>query len=248
MVAAMLLNLQLVFDCFDPDEIMRFWGRALGYNSELCAMTPDELTQWRTGFPQFDGRGRIDDADGRRMPVYIQKVPEAKSVTNRLRPEIAVTDVGAFGETLSALGAKQLDDVWADIEGNEFTLTNGSPQARLRTIVIDAEDPERLLSFWADATGYVVSGDRCDPPPGATYVLPFTDGTPRSLDLIPGLRFVRTNEPKRVKNRLHLDVHVPDADASRDRLVAAGATLLQWDTEHVLADPEGNEFCVNAPS
>jgi hypothetical protein len=105
-----------------------------------------------------------------------------------------------------------------------------------------------MLEFWSAATGYVVSGDRCDPPPDAKYVLPFSDGTPRTLDLIPGLRFVATDEPKRVKNRLHLDLHVHHDVDARDQLVSMGASVLQWDSEHVLADPEGNEFCVNSPS
>jgi predicted enzyme related to lactoylglutathione lyase len=237
-------NLQLVFDCADPDEIMRFWGRALSYNNQFSRMTPDEVTEWRKGFPQFDGRGRMDDDDGRRMAMYCQKVPEPKSGRNRLRPEIAAPDAASFAEEVSHLGARQTNDAYADVEGNEFTIVEGSSERRLASIVIDALDPERMLEFWSDATGYLASGDRCDPPPGAKYVLPFSDGQPRELDLIPGLRFVTAEEPKLVKNRLHLDLHVADAEATRDRLVAAGATVRQWDTEHVLADPEGNEFCV----
>lgn len=228
----MIKNLQLVFDCSDPDEIMRFWGRTLEYTNQFATMTPAELTEWRKGFPQFDGRGRMDDEAGRRMPMYCQKVREAKSGRNRLRPEIAVPDLAAITER-------------RDTEGNEFTVIENGDEIRLRTIVIDARDPDRLLSFWSDATGYVVAGDRCDPPPDAKYVLPFTDGEPRTLDLIPGLRFVGSDEPKRVKNRLHLDLHVADPEATRDHLVSNGASVLQWDTEHVLADPEGNEFCVN---
>jgi predicted enzyme related to lactoylglutathione lyase len=58
-------------------------------------------------------------------------------------------------------------------------------------------------------------------------------------------------EGKVVKNRMHLDLHVPDIAAARDRLRSLGATLLQelpncigeycW---YLMADPEGNEFCV----
>jgi predicted enzyme related to lactoylglutathione lyase len=238
-------NLQLVFDCHDPDALMRFWGRALEYNNQFCAMAPEELTQWRKGFPQFDGRGRIDDADGRRMPVYTQKVPEPKSGRNRLRLEVAVPDRAAFDAKVAALGGAKTDGGYTDVEGNEFVVVEDRGATRLRSIVIDALDPQAQLAFWSQATGYVVSADRCDPPPGARYVLPFSDGQPRELDLIPGLRFVATNERKAVKNRLHLDVHVEDAQATRDRLVAAGATVLRWDDEHVLADPEGNELCVN---
>jgi hypothetical protein len=238
-----LLNLQLVFDCADPDEIMRFWGRALGYRNQFSAMTPAELTEWRKGFPQFDGRGRIDDEDGRRMSVYIQKVPEPKSGRNRLRPEVA----GADEDRLQTLGATRDGDEWTDVEGNEFTTVDDG-ELRMRTILVDAIDPARMLEFWSAATGYVVSGDRCDPPEGDTYVLPLSDGTPRELDLAPGLRFVASSAPKRFKNRLHLDLQARNAEKTRDELVALGATVLQWDSEHVLADPEGNELCVNSPS
>jgi hypothetical protein len=239
-----LKNLQLVFDCTEPDEIMRFWGRALHYNNQFVRWTAEEITEWRKGFPQFDGRGRMDDDDGRRMAIYIQKVPEPKAVRNRLRPEIAVPDIASFTDDVVALGGRKLDDQnFEDVEGNEFTVIEGGTERRLSSIEIDAVDPVRLLAFWVDATGYVASGNRCDPPPGARYVLPFSDGEARELDLIPGLRFVATDEPKRVKNRLHLDLQDSEAEATRDRLVAAGATVLQWDSENVLADPEGNEFC-----
>src|SRR2546425_6827171 len=104
---------------------MRFWGRVLAYKSEYSAMTADELTEWRKGFPQFDGRGRIDDADGRRMPIYIQKVPEPKSGPNRLRLEIAVPDTAAFSQEVAALGGTVSDDRCIDVEGNEFSIVEG---------------------------------------------------------------------------------------------------------------------------
>jgi hypothetical protein len=241
----MLLSLQLVFDCQDPDEMMRFWGRSLGYNNEFAAMTPEELTEWRKGFPQFDGRGRVDDQDFRRMPIYIQKVPEPKPGRNRLRLEIGVPRRDTFVEEIRAVGATQLEDGFADVEGNEFTIREGAAEARLECIEVDALDPQSLVDFWSAATGYVVTDSRCDPPPGAKYVLPFSDGEPRELDLIPGLRFVQASEPKRTKNRLHLDLHVTDPDTLRDDLVSRGATVWRWDDEHVLTDPEGNELCLN---
>ena len=52
-------------------------------------------------------------------------------------------------------------------------------------------------------------------------------------------------EPKTVKNRMHLDIVVEDMAAEADRLVALGARIL-WalDGSMVMADPEGNEFCI----
>src|SRR5687768_14022597 len=103
-------NLQLVFDCVDPDEIARFWGRALGYNNELVWKGPDDVREWRKGFPQYDGRGRIDDADGRRMAIYIQKVPEPKAGRNRLRLEVATADRASFESEVLALGGETTPD------------------------------------------------------------------------------------------------------------------------------------------
>ena len=54
-------------------------------------------------------------------------------------------------------------------------------------------------------------------------------------------------EPKTVKNRLHLDLHLPrhEAAAKRDLLVSLGGTLVgTFETFWVLTDPEGNELCV----
>jgi len=260
-----ILTVQLVFDCADPDEIMRFWGRALQYDNELVNMSPDDLREWRKGFPQYDGRGRIDDAGARRMPVYSQRVPEPKMGRNRVRLELAVTpaQLASTTDALRALGASGTGAELTDVEGNEFTVVaddamNGPV---LRSIVIDALDPDRMVDFWSQATGYVASGNRCDPPPGlrrfedGTLVV---SGTPiRSLplypnapdgdafDLVPGLTFVATDEPKRHKNRLHIDLWSNDGERHRDELIALGATVQRWDTDHVLLDPEGNEFCVS---
>ncbi|MFC6343180.1 VOC family protein, partial [Nocardioides hankookensis] len=61
--------------------------------------------------------------------------------------------------------------------------------------------------------------------------------------------FVRVPEPKTAKNRLHLDVAAPDVEAEVTRLVGLGATRVADTDEYgytwtVMADPEGNEFCV----
>jgi hypothetical protein len=64
------------------------------------------------------------------------------------------------------------------------------------------------------------------------------------LDLVPGLAIVRTEEPKQTKNRLHIDLHTSDAEAHQAQLRDLGATVQRWDSDHVMLDPEGNEFCV----
>jgi catechol 2,3-dioxygenase-like lactoylglutathione lyase family enzyme len=266
--AAAVVNwlVQIVFDCQDPDAIIRFWGRALQYRNDLCYASDEEIVAFRAAYPQYEGHGRIDDRELRRPPVYIQRVPEAKSGANRLRLEIAVpagsrADVAA---ELAGLGAVVHGDQFADVEGNEFSLreATGLAERKLASIVFDCLDPDRMVEFWSAATGFVPGEGRVDP---VDIGLRYSDGAfvldgrryghvtgmdaaparGQLFDLSPGLAFRPTGQPKRRKNRLHLDINSTDAQADRERLVGLGASVLQWDSEHVMADPEGNEFCLS---
>jgi len=247
--------LQLVVDCHDPDAVTRFWGRLLDYDSELARNTPEETRRFREDHPQFDGRGRIDDRQLRRMPIYLQRVPEPKQDRNRVRLEVTVPRGDrAPGDAL-------------DPEGNEYVVVvdESAREPRLSSIVIDALDPAALAAFWADATGFRLGADAtsCQPHAGAldwtghAFAHPAALGLdllhvtgtgappgPAPYDLTPSLSFSKTETPKATKNRLHLDLYALDPLLERERLVSRGATVLQWDTDHVLADPEGNEFCL----
>ena len=103
--------------------------------------------------------------------------------------------------------------------------------------IIDAADPAALGHWWATALGWVVV-DEAD---GDCEIRP-------APDRLPGLMFVRVREPKAHKNRLHLDFRPDDRDAEVDRLLALGAVRADIGQGEqswvVLADPEGNEFCV----
>ncbi|MET0888411.1 MAG: VOC family protein [Mycetocola sp.] len=108
---------------------------------------------------------------------------------------------------------------------------------RLEEIVVDCRDPSSLARWWQAATGWQIvdeDGDGAElaPAPGQT----------------PSIMFIRVPELKRSKNRLHLDWVPDDQQAEVERLVGLGATQVDigqggasW---VVLADPEGNEFCV----
>ena len=102
---------------------------------------------------------------------------------------------------------------------------------------VDANDPEALGRWWLEALGWVVVND--DPEEFEIRAAP---------EALPGLLFVRVPEPKTVKDRLHLDLRPDDQDAEVARLVALGATHTDVGQGEppwvVLADPEGNEFCV----
>jgi predicted enzyme related to lactoylglutathione lyase len=107
-------------------------------------------------------------------------------------------------------------------------------------LVVDCADPVALAEFWAPALGYVSVGEV------GSYVALFPDGRPG-----PKLLLQRVEEPKVTKNRVHFDLEVPDIEAEATRLVDLGATRVSDGpvSEHgstwvLMADPEGNEFCV----
>ena len=105
-------------------------------------------------------------------------------------------------------------------------------------VIVDARDPAALAEWWRNALGWVTvdSGD-----PDDYEIRP-------SVDRLPGLLFGAVPEEKTIKNRLHLDFRPDDRDAEVERLLGLGATHVDVgqgdETWVVLADPEGNEFCV----
>jgi hypothetical protein len=115
---------------------------------------------------------------------------------------------------------------------------------RITELVLDAHDPDLLARFWCTVLGYVEL-DRVD---GSIEIGPAEAGFGGPQ---PTIVFDRTDEPKSGKLRLHIDVNATDRDqeAELDRLLATGARradIGQTGNEswHVLADPEGNEFCL----
>ena len=105
-------------------------------------------------------------------------------------------------------------------------------------VVIDAGDPPRLARWWAEALGYQITSER----PDEVEIR-------RDRDHLPSLIFVPVPEPKSGKNRLHIDLRPDDQDAEVERLVDMGARHVDVGQTPevawvVLADPEGNEFCV----
>jgi hypothetical protein len=108
------------------------------------------------------------------------------------------------------------------------------------SLVLDCQDPERLAEFWCAALRYENAGR------AGRYVALVADDRPMIL-------LQRVDEPKVGKNRMHLDLHPEAVEPEVERLLGLGATRLSDDVlgEHghrwiVMADPEGNEFCVCA--
>jgi catechol 2,3-dioxygenase-like lactoylglutathione lyase family enzyme len=118
---------------------------------------------------------------------------------------------------------------------------------RFSELVIDSRDPETLAAFWAAVLGYEVVGREDD---GAVEIGP-AEGFGGAA---PTLLFAPVADPTPGKVRLHIDVNPTDRDQDAElaRLLSLGATpsdvgqgepseQMTW---HVLADPEGNEFCL----
>jgi hypothetical protein len=176
--------------------------------------------------------------------IAICRVPEPISVKHRVHLDVfcgSVDELVQLGASVQ-LPAAESGYPWTvmtDPEGGEFCafVRTDLPDYRMFQVVVDAVDAGASARWWADLLGATAHrGDseawwRVREVPG----LPFER-----------LTFQQVPEPKTAKNRIHWDVY-----GRVDDVLAAGATLLRsrdeeisWD---VLADPEGNEFCVFEP-
>src|SRR6266702_5575596 len=170
--------------------------------------------------------------------IWVNRVPEPKIVKHRVHLDIYAQRLAE----LKALGARVLrpaveDRRWivmADPEDGEFDafLRPEVPAERLHGLVVDSADHAAQARWWGEVYGVRVTENE------GWSTLEGVPGMP-----ILTMDFVPVPEPKRVKNRIHWDVTVPGVAPLAD----AGATVLREpDKEiswHVLADPEGNEFC-----
>jgi predicted enzyme related to lactoylglutathione lyase len=109
---------------------------------------------------------------------------------------------------------------------------------KFQNVTIDCNDALRVGTFWAELLNLPLSSDD----DGAEHWIEPTRG---GADIV----FVTVPEPKTVKDRVHIDLRPDDQDAEVARAVALGATHVDigQGTEQtwvVLADPEGNEFCI----
>ena len=208
----------LCIDAADPVALAAFWGRVLG----------------REPAPHRDGVVGLH-GDSPEQTIWFNPVPEPKTVKHRVHLDLHVASV----EELVEAGATVLEGdalpwtVMADPEGGEFCAfpREGRTTCDLYEVIVDSADPARIAGWWAEVLGARLDGE----------------GDEVALDQIPGapfeyLVFGTVPEPKTVKNRVHLDVVVPDVEA----LVERGARVLDRPADRhwvVMADPEGNEFC-----
>jgi hypothetical protein len=212
----------LCLDAVDPWGVAPFWSAALG-------LTPDSR-----------GHNVVLLDDVPEHTLWLNKVPEPQTVKQRVHLDV---HVGSEADLLH-LGATLLDNtlpwmVLRDPEGGElcaFVRAEGLPAYRLYELVVDAADAEAVATWWGERFGVEVQREADD---GSCW-----------LDDAPGmpwpLVFNTVPEPKTVKNRVHWDLWGTSADAfdAGARLLRAADDDISWD---VLADPEGNEFCVFTP-
>jgi len=109
---------------------------------------------------------------------------------------------------------------------------------RLSHVVVDCTDADRLGLFWSEALGVEVAAR------WHQYVM-----LTATSDGGPVLAFQEVPEPKQGKNRVHIDLEVPDLDEASARIEALGGSVLADHQEdgvniRVVADPEGNELCL----
>jgi hypothetical protein len=210
--------------CIDANSaafLGRFWAGALGL--EYHAQSGGDA--YLTGIETCD-------------TVWINTVPELKSVKHRIH-----LDVRGSVDELVANGATVLDPasfpwtVMADPEGGEFCMFAepiDETHGRLRNIVVNAADPDRAATWWLGLLGGIV---RHDPEHHYAWIENIPGAPFDSLDFVP------VPEPKTVKNRLHIDVtcsSIEDLLTFGARRLRAADETISW---HVLADPDGNEFC-----
>jgi len=216
----------LCIDANDVSAIEGFWARALHLDSEF-----------------FDDDGSAVLRGGQKsQTVWINLVPEANEVKNRVHLDLAATSLEPFEglEQVSETGAFPWT-TFLDPEGNQFCVFVYADRAPgLKDVVIDSADPAAIATWWADVWGGKAVDDD-----GYFYVDDVPDAPVESFDFVP------VPEPKTTKNRLHWDVELQPG-VTVDDLVAKGATVLATPTDDtrwtVMADPEGNEFCVFEPS
>ncbi len=215
----------------DAPGLGTFWAAVIGGELQSSAGDP----AGNVVVPAVEGGG-----------IAMCPVPESKSVKHRVHLDVyaaSIADLEALGARV-VLPAEESGFAWTvmtDPEGGEFCAflrtQDELPAYRLHGVGVDCADPGGTARWWAErfGIGLVHHEDF------GGFTLEHVPGMPiKTLDFFP------VPEPKTVKNRLHWDVRGLRADFE-----AAGATLLRerddeisWD---VMADPEGNEFCVFDP-
>ncbi|MFJ6795027.1 VOC family protein [Streptomyces sp. NPDC091268] len=238
---------QIAMQARDSSALGRFWAQALGW--KVTGEEPDETTVEPDGYTYPEPAA---------LSLAVLRVPKPKTVKNRVHFDLATTSPAHQADLigrLRELGATDADvgqgdvpwTVLADPEGNEFCVLEPRPIYRdtgsVAAVVVDCADARAMGRFWGEAIDWTV------------HEVDDEHASLRSSAGVgPYLEFLRTPDAKTVWNRLHLDLRpYPGDDQAAEvaRMRALGATDIdagQGDVSWtILADPEGNEFCVLTP-
>jgi predicted enzyme related to lactoylglutathione lyase len=238
---------QIAMNARDDAAVGRFWAQALGWT--MSSEGPGVTNLEPAGFTYPDPAA---------ICIDVIAVPDPKTVKNRVHVDLATTSTAQQAELIAGmrdLGATPADvgqgdvpwTVLADPEGNEFCVLEPRPIYRdtgpMAAVVVDCVDPRAMAQFWGEAMDWTV------------YTVTDDYASLRSAQGVgPYLEFIRSSDVKTVKNRVHLDLRAyPGDDQATEvaRLLTLGATpadVGQGDVPWtVLADPEGNEFCLLTP-
>jgi len=228
----------LCFDANDPLPLARFWAEALHW--EIHGETQDEI-----------GLVSSDDTEFR---ILFLLVPEKKVGRNPIHLDLStksIDDQTEMVESLIGFGAHHIDIgqgpderhvVLADPEGNEFCVIEPGnsfvdDSGRLGSITCDGSS--KVGYFWSEALGWPLVWDQDE-----ETAIRAPDGTGPFITWGPPV------PQKTTKNRLHLDIAPDHGDqrAEVDRLLSLGAKRIDIGQGNVdwtvMADPDGNEFCV----
>ncbi|WP_153398495.1 VOC family protein [Ornithinicoccus halotolerans] len=233
----------IAVDCADPARLGRFWTAALG------------LDPGREADGEYEARLQVDG--GPWLDPCFQRVPEPATAPPRLHLDLlGGPRQRQVVERLLELGARHHDVgqgqvpwvVLADPEDNAFCVMEDRPvysgTGPIAALPLDSADPSRDARFYTALTGWSVSGEV-----SGYVMLRHPSGRGPVLELCP------EPAPKRVKNRMHLDVRPEPGDPGTEQVVRQaldlGGTLVTdpWAHGHpwtVLTDPSGNEVCVLA--
>ncbi|GAB3923806.1 VOC family protein [Kribbella albertanoniae] len=226
----------------DDSALGAFWAEVLGWS--VSSEGPGVTNLEPEGFVYPDPVAVVLD---------LIVSPEPKTVKNRVHLDLATNSAAHQDEVITRLmklGATPADIgqgdvpwvVMADPEGNEFCVLDSLYQETgpIASVVVDCVDPRAMARFWGEAMDWTL------------HKVTDQSAVLRSAkDVGPYLQFLRTPDVKTGWNRVHLDLRPypgDDLEAEAARLQTLGATRLELDVPwKVLADPEGNEFCLLTP-
>jgi predicted enzyme related to lactoylglutathione lyase len=243
----------VTFSCDDPGRVSEFWAALLGYERAAAG------SSWLATDPRGEDVtllfNKMAKSETIEVPIHLDiNVPNREAALDhvlQLGGSLVVTksfEIGELGDSTT---------IMRDPEGNGFCLEDppNTDRAHIWNVTFACAEPRELGRFWALALG------RRDEDIDETIFQSFRDAGVGEPD-ISGFHLVRAangNRPRfyfqrREKSRpesypIHLDFATDDREAAIERLVQAGASVVETKqgtnlTFTVMRDPEGNPFCV----